>query len=691
MRQENNQCAFTFNDQVIGTGMLCILAITDSKNIGAPKGVEPLGFDLIILGISVSIGMNCGCPLNPARDLGPRLFTAMVSYLELENEVKVPLVVKTTFHMHLEGSLLEDTCVIKPFQLDTLDMCNYNTSNPLVIIIHGWTETAQLSMDKVHLIGYSLGAHAAGFAGSHFPTAKKLGRITGLDPAGPNFEGVPAADRLSPDDAKYVDAIHTFAKSSIGLAVGIQQTVGHADFYPNGAYFQPGCHMTDIYNNVYQYGLEGVPKTIKCAHQRAVHLFIDSLLKQDHEMIAYRCRDYHAFDQGLCLDCRKDRCNTLGYDVRKVYIGGNSKGLYLKTGPQTPFKVYHYQIKILVMNLIERVKASVSIALIGNEGESQYIPITLRKNAELHPKNTIPTVKHGGGNIMLWGCFSAKGPGRLIRVKERMNGAMYREILSKNLLPSARALKMKRGWVFQHDNDPKHTARATKEWLRKKHFKVLEWPSQSPHLNPIENLWRELKIRVAQRQPQNITALEEICMEEWAKLPATVRKNFVATYRKRLTSVIANKGSLEHPENKTYSSLVAVGSRLGELRAARLRWTGEEDWSSWWRRVTMMSSGGGERELIVSKIRLKSGESQEKHWQGVVVVLWGTSGLSASHLTHLVILARLTVVAWGLRLALGWTLVLMTMCMRVLVLVVVVMVMMLMLLLLASMLGSSSL
>ncbi|KAK3518484.1 hypothetical protein QTP70_001530 [Hemibagrus guttatus] len=165
-----------------------------------------------------------------------------------------------------------------------------------------------------------------------------------------------------------------------------------------------------------------------------------------------------------------------------------------------------------------------------------------RKNAELHPKNTIPTVKHGGGNIMLWGCFSAKGPGRLIRVKERMNGAMYREILSKNLLPSTRALKMKHGWVFQHDNDPKHTARATKEWLRKKHFKVLEWPSQSPDLNPIENLWRELKIRVAQQQPQNITALEEICMEEWAKLPATVCKNLVATYRKRLTSVIANKG-----------------------------------------------------------------------------------------------------------------------------------------------------
>ena len=92
-----------------------------------------------------------------------------------------------------------------------------------------------------------------------------------------------------------------------------------------------------------------------------------------------------------------------------------------------------------------------------------------KRNAEYNPKNTIATVKHGGGNLMLWGCFSAKGTGRLHRIEGRMNGAMFREILG-NKPPSLRALKMGHGWVFQHDNEPKHTAQGNKGVAQKEAY-----------------------------------------------------------------------------------------------------------------------------------------------------------------------------------------------------------------------------
>ena len=84
---------------------------------------------------------------------------------------------------------------------------------------------------------------------------------------------------------------------------------------------------------------------------------------------------------------------------------------------------------------------------------------------------------------MLWSCFSPAGTGKLVRIEETMDGENYRRILDENLLESAMNLNLHRRFTFQQDNDPKH--KATMEWLNKKKINVLEWPSQSLHLNPI--------------------------------------------------------------------------------------------------------------------------------------------------------------------------------------------------------------
>lgn len=166
-----------------------------------------------------------------------------------------------------------------------------------------------------------------------------------------------------------------------------------------------------------------------------------------------------------------------------------------------------------------------------------------RRNKQAYAeKNTLPTVKHGGGSIMLWGCFASTGTGKLKCVKGTMNSLLYQEILEENVMESVRNLRLGRRWTFQQDNDPKHASKSTREWLKKKGWNILEWPSQSPDLNPIENLWWDLKKAVAARKPKNLTELEAFAREEWAKIPVDHCKTLVSSYTSRLEAVITAKG-----------------------------------------------------------------------------------------------------------------------------------------------------
>lgn len=107
---------------------------------------------------------------------------------------------------------------------------------------------------------------------------------------------------------------------------------------------------------------------------------------------------------------------------------------------------------------------------------------------------------------MVWDCLSACSTGTL-HITE---GKIYRDILDKNLLLSTRMMKMKQRCIFQQDNDPKHTTKATLNWFQRKKIKLLKWASQSHDLNPTENLWKE---------PTNLQedGLKSVCVQEWTK------------------------------------------------------------------------------------------------------------------------------------------------------------------------------
>lgn len=240
-----------------------------------------------------------------------------------------------------------------------------------------WLEVGlKYDLSKLHILGYSLGAHVAGIAGNL--TNNKVNRITGLDPAGPRFEHADTHSRLSPDDANFVDVLHTNTRGSPDLSIGIQRPVGHVDIYPNGGTEQPGCTFQNAMKMIAAYGIYNVDQIVKCAHERSVHLFIDSLVNKQQQIMAYRCSSKDAFNKGLCLSCRKNRCNNLGYGVNKVRNTRSAK-LYLKTTASMPFKVFHYQMKVhfFSQQMLSFAQQPMRVSLFGTHSEKTDINLIM--------------------------------------------------------------------------------------------------------------------------------------------------------------------------------------------------------------------------------------------------------------------------------------------------------------------------
>lgn len=146
---------------------------------------------------------------------------------------------------------------------------------------------------------------------------------------------------------------------------------------------------------------------------------------------------------------------------------------------------------------------------------------------------------------MIWSCFTAKGPGYPCMIEGNMTAEDYRGILQSDLLDTLDHFGMEmEDIVFQHDNDPKHTAKSTREWLTESGLQVLEWPSQSPDINPIEHLWWIVKHRLKQYQTvaRNNDELWERVVEIWNSISEDECMKLIESMPRRVAAVLAAKG-----------------------------------------------------------------------------------------------------------------------------------------------------
>ncbi|GBL72091.1 hypothetical protein AVEN_115101-1 [Araneus ventricosus] len=121
--------------------------------------------------------------------------------------------------------------------------------------------------------------------------------------------------------------------------------------------------------------------------------------------------------------------------------------------------------------------------------------------------------------------MSASGIGNLVLIDGIMNHALYLNILEDNLKLSAQNFGIGNNFVFYQDNDPKHTALNVRLWHLYNCPQNLKTPPQSPDLNPIENIWRELEVRVQKHDIKTKSKLKTVMMEEWMNIDAEITKN----------------------------------------------------------------------------------------------------------------------------------------------------------------------
>ena len=158
-----------------------------------------------------------------------------------------------------------------------------------------------------------------------------------------------------------------------------------------------------------------------------------------------------------------------------------------------------------------------------------------------NPQYVIPRKLHTD-RVTLWGCFCAHEIGQAEIFVGEFDANKYVDILQHNLLSNAHRFFPSGQWWFQQDNAPQHTSIAARRWFHTHGVDCIDFPPLSPDLNPIENLWADVKQRLEARRSRTIQELEQHLKVVWESTSTTLLASLVHSMPARLAYVRANHG-----------------------------------------------------------------------------------------------------------------------------------------------------
>ena len=167
------------------------------------------------------------------------------------------------------------------------------------------------------------------------------------------------------------------------------------------------------------------------------------------------------------------------------------------------------------------------------------------KGARYDPKYTVPTVKQCS-SVMVWGCFWRGGVGPLFILTEIMDQDVYVNTLSKCFFSWKKSIRASHNvdLLLLGDNARPHKGGYATWWKRMTGIETVDWPAQSPDLNPIENLWGIIKRRLQERGHifSNMNMLVETLREEWNKIEPDLCRRLSDGMIDRVRKTVDNKG-----------------------------------------------------------------------------------------------------------------------------------------------------